>query len=341
MAEFKISNVRLKGISACLPSQFELNSELSLFSEKEKSQLIKNIGIDSRRVAPKNVSARLLGQEAANLLLENLKWSPESIDLLIFVSQTPDHLIPGSSSRLASELGMGNSCMTFDINQGCAGYIYGMASASALISSGSLKRALLIVSDTINKVLDPEDKSTRPIFSDAGTATALEFDASVTDWFFDIHSNGYKYDVIITENAGFSCSEFIDAPDKVVMEMNGHEIFTFGLKEIVPSIQNVIKRASWDEKEINSIVLHQANKLINDSIRKKLKMELVSFPETLSRYGNTSCATIPLTIVSECSHLKRNELKKCILTGFGVGLSWGSLALELESLIIPEIKFLD
>lgn len=325
MALFSISNIRISGVTAAVPSQREQNDELEGFEKEECELLINTTGIRSRRVAPQGLCASDLCYQAAQALLAGLSWNPSEIDLLVMVTQTPDYQLPGNSILLQERLGLRSECMTLDLHQGCAGYVYGLSQVSALMNSAGMKKALLLVGDTITHLLDPKDKGTIPIFSDAGTATALEFHKEASPIYFHLQSTGVQADAIRMEGSG-TRRTMGDA----FMRMRGHDIFTFGLKEVAPNVESLLDYAGVSKEHIDYFIFHQANRLLNESIRKKLKLAPEKVPYSLQDYGNTSCATIPLTWV----HALRDELQEnrrnIVLSGFGVGLSWGSVLLSAE-----------
>lgn len=320
MAVFSIPHVRMSGITAAVPGHIEANNGLSGFSPEELELLIRTTGIDTRRVAPSDVCASDLCYEAAVRLMEGLNWLPEEVDALVFVTQTPDYQLPGNSMLLQDRLGLSGNCLTLDIHQGCAGYVYGLSALAGLMSASGLKKGLLLVGDTITRLLDPLDKGTIPIFSDAGTATALVFDTGAAPLQFNLQTNGAKSDAIRMEGSG-SRKQDGDA----FMRMRGHDIFTFGLKEVAPNIEKLLAFSEVAAEEIDYFVLHQANMLLNESIRKKLRVPAEKVPYTLQSYGNTSCATVPLTLVETLARQEVAGNLQWILSGFGVGLSWGSV----------------
>lgn len=324
MALFSVSNIKITGISASIPERTVSNSDLTNLSEEEMELLIKTTGIKERRIAESEMSASDLCLIAAEKLLKSLNWKKEEIDVLIFVTQTPDFKIPGTSMLLQHKLGLSTACMTLDINQGCAGYVYGLSTISNIMSSTGLKKGLLLVGDTISRLLEDADNSTVPIFSDAGSATAIEYDTKAEKMHFNLQTDGAKFDAIIAPNNGF-------------MKMKGHEIFTFGLREVKPNLVALLQHCAKDESTIDYFVFHQANLLLNESIRKKLGIPIEKVPMTLGKFGNTSCATIPLTIVSEMkSDIEAKELN-IVLSGFGVGLSWGSAVINISDIHCPDL----
>lgn len=333
MALFSISNTRITGVAAAVPKREVSNKFLTGMSAEEIELLIDTTGIEKRRVASDELCASDLCRIAAEKLLEELQWERSEIEALIFVTQTPDYQVPGNSMLLQEQLSLPTTCLALDINQGCAGYVYGLSVLTGLMSASGLKKGLLLVGDTITRLLDKDDKGTVPIFSDAGTATAIEFDADAPNMSFNLQTDGRKHNAIIVEEGGARKP----AVKGGSMKMRGHDIFTFGLKEVAPNIAALLQFSGMKTDEIDFFVLHQANKLLNEAIRKKIGVDLDKMPGTLHKFGNTSCATIPLTLVSELKDILKTQQRHLILSGFGVGLSWGSVSLEMKHIVCPEL----
>lgn len=324
MAIFSLSNTKLVGISAAIPKNEVSNRELAGIKADERELLIKTTGIDSRRIAAKELSASELCFRAAQKLLTDMNWKADEVEILVFVTQTPDFHLPGSTMVLQEKLGLSKSCVLLDVHQGCAGYVYGLSTISSMMSAAKLKKGLLLVGDTISHLLAEDDLSTVPIFSDAGSATALEFETNAPEMHFNLEADGSHFDAIHMDK-GQS------------MSMKGHEIFTFGLREVAPNLEKLLDDKHISKDDINYFVFHQANKLLNESIRKKLNLPAEKCPMTLQKFGNTSCTTIPLTIVSEIRDEIRQNDFNLVLSGFGVGLSWGSALVNMNRLTCPEL----
>lgn len=324
MAFIRTHSVKISGIAAAIPHTSESNEQLANMPKESIDLLIKTTGIQSRRIAPDSLTTSDMCAAAAEKLITELNWDRSEIDVLILVTQTPDQPIPGSSMQLQDRLGLSKSCMAMDLNQGCAGYVYGLSTIMSLMSGSHLKKGLLLVGDTITHLLDKSDQSTVPIFSDAGTATALEFDPTAKSAFFNLQTDGNGADAIRQLPGEY-------------MKMNGHQVFHFGLKEVVPNIRETLEKTGIDASDIDYFVFHQANKLLNESIRKKLDIPSEKVPYTLNTFGNTSCATIPLTIVESLKEAFTHQSKTCLLSGFGVGLSWGSGIVDFSACILPDL----
>lgn len=182
MAYLRINNVKVSGISACVPETKLINDNLDF---------IKTTGIKEHRQASTEICSSDLCQDAAEKLISELGWSRDEIDALVFVSQTPDYKsVPATSCLLQDKLGLSKDCYTIDISLGCSGWVYGMSVIASLMQSGGIKKGLLLAGDTPLKFCSPNDKSTFPLFGDAGTVTALEYSEVSSPMYFGLNSNG-------------------------------------------------------------------------------------------------------------------------------------------------------
>lgn len=347
---FTISGIKLSGLAVCVPEQVESNFDYPFATQKEKDLFIKTTGIENRRIAPEGLSASDLCFEAAEKLLAEQHWKKDEIGVLIFISQTPDWIIPPTATRLQHRLGLTKSCISLDINLGCSGYVYGLSVASSLMKSTGALKSLLLVGDVSSSVTSKKDKSTAPIFSDAGSATTLETIAVDNPMHFSLHNDGSGYDAILIPDGGMkgkfspASLEYEKVSDgiernKLQLIMNGVDVFNFSVREVVPDVKQLLEYSKIITADIDYFIFHQANKLMNESIRKKLDIELEKVPYSLKNFGNTSSATIPVTLITELSDKLRNENLSLLLSGFGVGLSWGSVVLRTDKLIcLPLIE---
>jgi 3-oxoacyl-[acyl-carrier-protein] synthase III len=348
MAIFSIPNIKISGISACVPMQKESNYNYDWITEKEQKLLTKTTGIEERRVAKKGVTTSDLCFEAAEKLIKELQWEKEDIGLLIFVSQSRDYFLPATAIVLQDRLNLSTSTLAFDISLGCSGYIYGLSVISSLMQSIATKKALLLAGDISTFSVNKRDKSTYPLFGDAGTATALELTPCSPKMNFSIQNDGSGYEAIIIPDGGLrnplTDESFKEKEiDKGIwrtnrdLSLDGLEVFNFSITKVHPQISNLMTTYNLQNSDFDYFVFHQANKLIIETIRKKLKIEPEKVPYSLSKYGNTSSASIPLTIVTELQNEVRSKKLSLLLCGFGVGLSWGTATLELDSIICPDL----
>jgi len=355
MASFAVENITIKGISACVPNIKVKTNELELFSSKEAQVFIQNTGINQRFVSDGTICASDLCFQAAENLIADLGWSKHEIDVLIFISQTADYILPATSNLLQDKLGLSQDCYCLDISLGCSGYIYGLSLISNLLQNKRFKRGLLLVGDTISTYTSKNDKSVYPLFGDAGTATAIEFDQiSKNIWHFDIGSDGSGSDAIKIRSGGArfrtdksSFDLYNINPDDVSagqrssldLKLDGIDVFNFAIKKAPTSIFNVLNEAAISIEEVDYFFLHQANLFMNETIRKRIKVQKEKMPNSIQNFGNTNGASIPLTIVQ--AYLEFDEFKEfsVVMCGFGVGLSWGSVWMRLEKSFVTNMSF--
>ena len=346
MAYQIIKNVSIAGITTCVPKNVEENTSLPFFKEGEAEKVILSTGIERRRIVSPGVTSGDLCCQAAEDLLQGLNWDKEDLDCLLFVSQTQDYILPATSCVIQGKLGLPNSCCCFDISYGCSGWVYGLSVLSAMISTGVMKKGLLLVGDTTSSFKSAKDKTARPLFGDAGTATAIEFKQGVEDMRFALYANGNKYDSIIVPDGGcrkpFSESSLIETEyeEGVVRTpmhsaMNGMDVFSFGITKAPEVTKEILELAGKTVDDVDFFIFHQANKFMNEKIRKKLKIAEEKVPYSMKDFGNVSCATIPLTIDHRFNNASELKDKVIVATAFGVGLSWGSTIFRLS-----DIKYL-
>ena len=240
MAYIKINNVAIRGISACAPAKIEENTDLPVFELGEAERVINQTGIARKHVVEPGTTSLDLCKRAMEKLLEDLKWEKETIDVLIFVSTTFDHIIPPNACILQGMLGLSEETLCMDLRQGCPGWTHGMTTMSSLLSNGSVKRGIMLVGDTPSLSHSPLNKETRPLFGDAGTATALEFDTSAAPIEFYHGTRGKDYKSIYAKNGGFryptdeEALKFVEYETNIKYRgidvvMDGMSVFGFGL----------------------------------------------------------------------------------------------------------------
>jgi 3-oxoacyl-[acyl-carrier-protein] synthase-3 len=344
-----IERARIAGIAAAVPARREPILESRYGSLEDRRKFIETTGIRERRLAPPEQCASDLACAAAERLLDDLGWDRAAIDLLIMVTQTADYILPATAVTLQHRLGLARGCAAFDINLGCSGYTYGLAVAAGLIAGAGARKGLLLVGDTPSKgELSAAASNTPPLFSDAGTATAVEWSDSAPPMYVDMASDGSGAGIIMQRHGGcrlpyrkdtFRYEETSDG--RVLVEndfrLEGIEVFNFSVREVPPAVRGLLSYADVKPEAVDAFVFHQANALINGLICKQLKLPPEKVPETLSRYGNTSSATIPLTIVSELRERIRTGAMNLLLCGFGVGLSWGTVICRTDGLACPQV----
>ncbi len=349
MPFFTINNVKLTGVSACVPKNEEKNSEYPYFAEGEAERVILSTGIEKRRIAPREITSSDLCYAAAEKLLTELAWDKEEVGCLIYVSQTPDYILPSTSCILQKRLGLSQNCLVLDLAIGCPGWIYGMNVISSLLSHGGIKKGLLLVGETPSKYKSYKDKTSWPLFGDAGTATALEFDTAAAPLHFFIAANGYAYESIIIKDGGYRNPFSVESLQEVIDEdgmprnalqsrMDGMSVFSFAIKQGPKAIKELMEHFDIKVEELDFLFIHQANLYMNEKIRKKIGFPAEKVPYSLADFGNTSCATIPLTmVVGKDLEQFQNAKTNNIACAFGVGLTWGSLHFQAENIKVAEL----
>jgi len=340
-----INNTRIRGISACVPAFRESNAELSLFSTPEEAaKFIEATGVGYRHLVKESgICASDLCYKAAKQIMQKLDWSPDEVECLIFVSQTPDYILPASSCILQDRLGLSNECYCLDISLGCSGWVYGLSVIASLLTDGSMKKGLLLVGDTTSITKSPKDKSTYPLFGDAGTATAIEFINEPNPLAFNFGTDGKGFESIIIPDGGFrnffNTNSFIEEESepgiirhRLHSALNGPAVFSFGISKAPRSVNYLLDKCGLAKDQIDYFIFHQANLFMNEKIRTKLKIEPAKVPYSLFEYGNTSSASIPLTMVSQLSTQLKTGSHKILTCAFGVGLSWASAVFDVSDL---------
>lgn len=347
MAYLSFPYVRVVGMSACVPKEIDDNRTNQLIPESERDNLINSIGIIQKRIAPEGVCSSDLCYEAAEKLIAQMGWEKSEIEALVFVSQTPDYILPATACVLQDRLALPTECMALDVSLGCSGWVYGMSTVSSLISNGSVKRALLLVGDLGTRTNSYRNRSDFPLFGDAGTCTALVYDEGSKGVRLHLGTDGSGKDAIIVPEGGYRNPFNANTLDWQEVEggyaqgiharMDGMSVFSFAITKGPKSIKGLCERYDIDIEGVDCFVFHQANKLITDKIRKKLKLEDEKCPVSMDYFGNTSCATIPLTLVTRRQKELTSGPMKTIGCAFGVGLSWGSIYFETDKITVPNL----
>lgn len=349
MAFIEIKDVAIKGVSACVPKNVVENS--AAYGEKWAGyeNFVNTTGIVKHRNSPDGICSSDLCVEAAEKLLTELAWDKSEIEAVVFVSQTPDfYNVPATSCLLQERLGLSKNCYTLDISLGCSGWVYAMTVIGSLMQNGTIKRGLLLAGDTPSKFCSVDDKSTYPLFGDAGTATALEFSKIAPPIRCAMFSDGSGYKAIHIKAGGyrnpvtkdsFEVKNHGEGKDRsdLQLEMDGESVFVFGISQAPKAIKALAANYEIDLSTIDLFTFHQANLFMNEKIRNKLKIDAEKVPYSLQEFGNTSSASIPLTLVTRRAEQLRDGKVSHIACGFGVGLSWGALNFETDSLTIPEL----
>lgn len=353
MPKSKFSKARITGIVTCIPENYKLiDDELYTLYNGDKKQLErikKNIGLNKRHIVKGETTTADLCEKAAEVLLSNMDVDRTTIDAVFLVTQTPDYFQPATAAYLHGRLGLNKTCAAFDVNQGCAGYIYGLWLAFMMIESGSCERVLFLAGDTPSKIVNPLDSNTTPLFGDAGSATLIEKTDNLSSSFFLLYTDGTKFDVIIQPQGAFrrprkglfKDERIFNTSQKRTLSdlyMDGIEVFNFTIDAVPKSIQELLDYSKKELKDVDFLILQQANKFVISNIARKLNFPIEKTPnDIIGEYGNQSSASIPCTICGTIREDVINRKVKLILSGYGVGLSWGCCYLELDRIHCAEL----
>lgn len=339
MAFLEVKNVRIAGIAAGVPDTIVRNSDGQVQSDNYDAEaFVESTGVVERRFTNCLTTGDLC-YAAAEKLISDLAWDKSEIDAIIFVSQTHDYIEPATACILQDRLGLSKECYAEDLSMGCSGWVYGLSNAASLVATGSFRKVILLAGEAKTKGVEND-----PLFGHAGTATALVFDEKADSLKFHFGTDGGGFDAIIIPDGGarnqFSMNslkeEYIEGRifNRTQTHMKGMDVFSFGISTAPKSIKKLSEHFGFNYQDCDYMLLHQANMKMNNFILKKMKFDAGKAPSCMDKFGNTSSASIPLIIVT-----KLKDQKKCslICCGFGVGLSWGTVAIVLDNAVISDL----
>lgn len=322
-----MGNIKITGTGRCLGEKVVSNDDIATIVDTSDEWISSRTGIKERCISiDKNTSD--LAAEAATNAIKNSGIDVLDLDLIIVATTTPDSFTPSTACLVQAKLGAKNA-VAFDISAACSGFIYALNCARKFLDGIKFKKALIVGSEVLSRILDWRDRSTCVLFGDGAGAVVLE--CTEENGIIDIYigSDGVKGKCLST-------GEFdIDNPFSVKEEysesklsMAGKDVFKFAVNIMPYSVNKVLKDNSISLDEIKYIVPHQANYRIVESASKRLKLPMERFYINLDKYGNTSAASIPIALDEMNEKGMLNKGDKIILVGFGGGLTWGSILLQ-------------
>lgn len=318
-------------ISVHLPEKVESNADLSKDNPRWAMDLIASkTGIHNRHIAAEDETSSDLGVAACKKLFAEHDVDPQSIDFLLFCTQTPDFALPTTACLMQSRLGLRNDCGALDFNLGCSAYPYGLSIADGLIQTGVAKRVLFVTAETYSKFIDKNDRSVRTIFGDGAAATLVEAhsEPSLSGYKFGTDGTGANMLCVTPDTiGGFRKAEQDFQPQrkrrwKSDLYMDGPNLINFTLSEIPKLIDQILESSGSTKDELDQYLVHQATFKMLDMLRKQLGIDESKIPVELADIGNTVSSTLPILITQLREQKRLSKDKKNILIGFGVGLSW-------------------
>lgn len=336
MAIISCKNIGISALAACVPSRVIDNYKYTeFFPEEDVKKVVDKIGVRERRFVDEKTCASDLCFAAAEKLIADNNINRDEIDLVVFISQTPDYRMPATSILLQDRLGLPKTTIAFDVNLGCSGFIYGLSIVYSFMAQSGLRKALLLDGETRSKVYSPKDRTSAFIFGDAGVAALIERDERFGDSHFSLNSDGSRGELIMIPGGGYrNMSSAETIKEKVVDEygnirtdehgyMKGGDVFNFVIIEIPKDIKRLFAEVNENIGDMDYYIFHQANDFINSYIAKKMKLDKEKIPSTISKFGNTSSVSVPLTIASELKG-KLDGKHRLMLSAFGVGMAWAT-----------------
>lgn len=349
MAFLEYKDVGISAMAAAVPRTVINNYEYTqYFPADQVKEVVDKVGIYERRFADEYTCSSDLCFAAAEKLISDNQIDRSEIDLLVFISQTPDYRMPATSVILQNRLKLANSTIAFDINLGCSAFMYGLSVVYAMMQQTGLRKALILDGETRSKVYSPKDRRTAFLFGDGGVAALVERNERFGNSFFSLNSDGSREGLIKIDAGGYrKMSSAETVKERVVDEygnirseeqgyMHGGDVFNFVIREIPRDIKFLLERTNTNKDDFDYIVFHQANNFINSYIAKKMKLDTSKIPSTIAKYGNTSSVSVPLTIVSELKD-KLNGNHKLLLSAFGVGMTWATAIVNFNNCKISDI----
>lgn len=329
----------VKAISYYLPERIVTNEELvKEFPEWSVDKVAQKVGVDSRHIAAENETAGDMAEKAARKLFEEYHIDPKTIGFLMLCTQSPDYFLPSTACVLQNRLGIPTTAGAFDYNLGCSGCVYGMAMAKGLIAAGIAKNVLLLTAETYNKYLHPSDKSNRSIFGDGSAACLISTEGFAEIGEFVLRTDGSGAENLIVKTGGArqktATGLFVEDEEGHIwyddyLYMNGGAIINFTLDAVPAMMNEILIKNNLEKEQIDYYIFHQANKFMLNTIRKVCVLPKDKFYMNLSNTGNTVSSTVLIGLKDCIKEKTINSGDLVMISGFGVGLSWGGTILRI------------
>ena len=311
-----------------MPETVLSNSDLEKIVDTSDDWITTRTGIKERRILDKGIGTSYMAIKAANAIIEKKQINPLEIDLVIVATITPDMHATATAAFVASEIGASNA-FGYDINAACSGFLYGMSTASAFIESGRYKKVLLIGADKMSSIVDYQDRNTCIIFGDGAGAVLLEPNTNglgVQDEY--LRSDGSNRDLLRIEAGGSinpTTNETVMSKKHFIYQ-DGKNVFKHAVSNMSNAADQIMMRNGLTKSDVSFLVAHQANKRIIDATSNRMGIEDDKVLMNISRYGNTTAATIPLLLPDYESKFKKGD--NIIFASFGAGFTWGAMFLK-------------
>lgn len=349
MPSFSFNNIRITGIESAVPTKIVKSTDFNeKFGEEAVQKFVDMTGVKEHRMSFNHQTASDFGFIAAEKLLNEKSIDRESIGILVFGAHSTDYRRPATACVLHKRLGLSKECAAFDVSLGCSAFIYCTQVAASMLECSDAKRALIVVGETMTKMIYPEDKSAAMLFGDGGAAVLLEKTEEENVLAGKVCTDGTGYRAIIAPAGGFRNLEdshepmvWADGSTRTLYNtnMNGTDVFSFTVTKVPKTIKEFLKETEQDVDQFDCLAFHQANQFIHQQLAKKLKADINKMPLCLDRYGNTSASAIPLLLSDVYGEDTESKELNILMCGFGVGLSWGVMSAKVNTTdILPVIE---
>lgn len=342
-----MKSAQIRHISHYLPGTTLGNAKLvEYFSGWTEEKIIRKLGIEERPIAAPGETAVDMAEKALIKFFESGVVAKEEIDFLILCTQSPDYFLPTSACILQDRLGLPKSCGAFDFNLGCSGYVYGLGMVKGLIEAGLAKNVLLVTSETYSKYINPRDRGTRPLFGDGAAVTFIEgveipFEAEPPIGPFVFGTDGSGADMLIvpagahrTPSTPETAVETVDTSgsyrSKDQIFMHGPGIFIFAIDMVPALVEELLQKSGKTREDIGLFVFHQANRYMLERLREQCSIDPERYFIGMMKRGNTVSSTIPIALADAYRDSKLPLNSPIMLIGFGVGLSWGAVLVQVS-----------
>jgi 3-oxoacyl-[acyl-carrier-protein] synthase III len=306
-------NAGIIGIGKYVPERIVTNHDLEKMMDTSDEWIRTRTGIEERRIADENMNTSDMGYLAAMKAIEDAGISPQELDMILVATVTPDRPFPSVACMLQEKLGAKNAA-AMDVSAACSGFMYAMVTAKQFIETGAYKYVLVVGVEKLSKILNWEDRNTAVLFGDgAGAAVIGPVSEGRGILSFELGADG-------TGGKHLYQDEYVI--------MNGREVFKFAVRQMGESCINVLEKAGLSKEDVDFLIPHQANIRIMESARERLELPVEKMSRTINKYGNTSAASIPISIAEEVEAGKIKDDDLVVMVGFGGGLTWGAIAMR-------------
>lgn len=333
MPYFKFNNIKISAVSTAVPTQvIKVDSFAEKFGEDYVQKFQESTGIHQFHKTKEHQTASDLCFAAAENIFSKKEVAREDIGALVFVAHSTDYRRPATACVLHKRLKLNKDCAAFDISLGCSAFVYGLQTICSLMQCSDIKKALLLVGESLTKMTNPNDKAVCMLFGDGGSAILLEKDENAPQISGCLKSDGEGYQAIIAPAGGYrnmnaTKEDFVWADGNVRnlynTIMQGENVFSFTISAVPKTIKEYLAKTETTVEEYDCLAFHQANQFITKMLAKKLKADPSKMPLCLDRYGNPSAPAIPMVMCDTYGIDEEAKDLKFLMCGFGVGLSWG------------------